>query len=332
MRILVTGGAGYIGSHTVAELVDHGHEVTVIDNLSQGHRQALEPFPTVEFYQLSLFDEEALTQIMREKGIESVVHFAAFSLVGQSTKEPLLYYRNNVSGTERLLSAMVTSGVKRIVFSSTAAVYGDPSTLPIPEGARTLPTNPYGETKLAIEKMLRWANEAYAIKSISLRYFNAAGAHTKYPIGEDHRPESHLIPLVLQTALGQREAIHIYGCDYPTPDGSCVRDYIHVMDLASAHRLALEWLVENSGSQVFNLGNGLGFSVREVIEMAERVVGKPIPIVESDRRWGDPAVLVASPERAKLTLGWKQEYPELSDIIRSAWNWHSQHPHGYEQE
>jgi UDP-glucose 4-epimerase len=328
MTVLVTGGAGYIGSHTVAELIAHGEDVVVIDNLRQGHREAVLDAP---FYQVDIFDTEQVGRILREHNVDTVVHFAANSLVGESVRKPLDYYHNNVAGTAKLLSAMVENNVRNIVFSSTAAVYGEPVRIPIREEDPTVPTNPYGETKLAIERMFRWCHDAYGLNAISLRYFNAAGAHPELPIGEDHNPETHLIPIVLQTALGQREHVSIFGNDYPTPDGTCIRDYIHVMDLASAHRLAVHRLRQNGGVEVFNLGNGTGFSVQQVIDVAREVTGRTIPAVYAPRRAGDPAVLVASSDRAKQVLGWQPQYTELSDIIASAWRWHASHPHGYRQ-
>lgn len=327
MSILVTGGAGYIGSHTVARLLEHGHEVVVVDNLSTGHREAVLDAP---FHSLNIEDFDGMCSVLKEYKVDTVVHFAAKSLVGESVADPLKYYENNVASTTRLLSAMNATGVRRIVFSSTAAVYGEPSRVPIVETDQTVPTNPYGETKLAIEKMLDWSFKAYGMESVRLRYFNAAGAHPTLPIGEDHRPETHLIPLVLQVALGQREAVSIYGTDYPTDDGTCVRDYIHVMDLADAHALAVERLRSGrGGAESFNLGNGTGFSVREIVEAARKVTGHAIPAVEGPRRAGDPAVLVASPDSAMMTLGWKPQHQQLESMISSAWNWHLQHPNGY---
>jgi UDP-glucose 4-epimerase len=326
MAILVTGGAGYIGSHTVFELLENGEEVIVIDNLRTGHKDAI---IGGIFYEGDLRDRSFLNEVFRKHEIEAVIHFAANSLVGESVQIPLAYYDNNVIGSHTLVSAMLDHGVKKIVFSSTAATYGEPKRTPIQEDDPTVPTNPYGETKLAMEKMFRWCDDAYGLKSISLRYFNAAGAHPDGIIGEDHNPESHLIPIILQVALGQREYIGIFGDDYPTHDGTCIRDYIHVMDLASAHRLSLESLRQNNRSDVFNLGNGKGFSVKEVIETARKVAGHPIPAKISPRRAGDPAVLIASSEKAQTELHWKPEYYELETIIESAWKWHKSHPHGY---
>jgi UDP-glucose 4-epimerase len=327
MSVLVTGGAGYIGSHTVAELRAAGESVVVVDNLSKGHRAAVLDTP---LYELDIRDTEALQGVMRDHDVDMVVHFAADSLVGESVQNPLKYYENNLAATGKLLSAMVAGGVKRMVFSSTAAVYGEPHQTPIVETDRKLPTNPYGETKLAIERMLHWAHQAYGLQSISLRYFNAAGAHPNFPIGEDHTPETHLIPIVLQAALGQREAVSVFGEDYPTADGTCVRDYIHVLDLASAHRLAVDRLRSGVvGAEAFNLGNGEGFTVQQVIETARQVTGMEIPAVISPRRAGDPAVLVASAAAARQQLGWKPKYAALETMIATAWHWHQLHPRGY---
>lgn len=326
MAILVTGGAGYIGSHTVAELLAHGEEVIVIDNLRTGHKRAV---IGGAFYRGDIRDRAFLNRVFRRHEIEAVIHFAAKSQVGESVNDPLGYYENNVIGTHALVAAMAAHGLKKAVFSSTAAVYGEPQRIPILEDDTTLPTNPYGDTKLAMEKMFRWCDQAYGLKSVSLRYFNAAGAHPEAVIGEDHTPESHLIPIILQVALSQRERIDIFGDDYPTPDGTCIRDYIHVMDLANAHWLALQYLRRDGRSDVFNLGNGTGFSVRQVIETARQVTGHPIPAAVLTCRAGDPAVLVASSEKARRELGWQPELPELEAIIESAWRWHQSHPKGY---
>lgn len=328
MAILVPGGAGYIGSHTVAELLDAGEEVIVVDNLVKGHREAV---LGGKFYQGDIRDEEFLDKVFSENEIEAVIDFAAFSLVGESVSEPLKYYMNNVAATMVLLEKMKEYKVPYIVFSSTAATYGEPENIPIVETDKTEPTNPYGETKLAVEKMLKWCDNAYGIKFTCLRYFNAAGAHADGKIGEDHNPETHLIPIVLQAALGQREAVYVFGDDYDTPDGTCIRDYIHVTDLAVAHILALKRLREGGESTVFNLGNGTGFSVREVIETAREVTGKPIREVMSSRRPGDPAVLVASSDKIKKELNWSPKYYSLESIIDSAWKWHSSHPFGYKK-
>ncbi|UWG98175.1 UDP-glucose 4-epimerase GalE [Dehalobacter sp. DCM] len=326
MAILVTGGAGYIGSHTVSELTAHGEDVIVLDNLQKGHRQAIN---NVVFYHGDIRDPQVTDRIFSENRIDAVVHFAADSLVGESVADPLKYYDNNVITAQRLLTQMNKHHVKKIVFSSTAAVYGEPVNIPIKETDRTLPTNPYGETKLAIEKMLHYCDRAYGIKYIALRYFNAAGAHPYGTIGEDHHPESHLIPIILQAALGQRGEIAIYGNDYPTPDGTCIRDYIHVMDLAQAHRLALQRLKNTEESDVYNLGNGKGFSVFEVVKKARAITGHAIPASIVARRPGDPAVLVASSEKARTLLGWTPHYHELDEIIASAWKWHKANPGGF---
>lgn len=328
MAILVTGGAGYIGSHTVAELLSKGEEVVVVDNLQTGHREAV---LGGTFYEADIRDQEKMDVIFAKHDIEAVIHFAANSLVGESVEKPLAYYDNNVYGSQKLMESMVKHGVKKIVFSSTAAVYGEPERVPIDEHDRAEPTNPYGDTKLSMEKMFRWGDQAYGVKSISLRYFNAAGAHPDGSIGEDHNPETHLIPVILQVPLGKREFISIFGDDYPTADGTCIRDYIHVMDLANAHYLALERLRKSEESGVYNLGNGQGFSVNEVIEVARRVTGHAIPARVSPRRAGDPAVLVASSDRARQELGWNPQHADLERIVQSAWNWFRRHPQGYGQ-
>lgn len=326
MAILVTGGAGYIGSHTVVELLNHGEEVIVIDNLRTGHKNAI---TGGTFYEGDLQDRSFLDSIFERHEIEAVIHFAASSLVGESVQKPLSYYENNLMASHTLVSSMIDNGVKKIVFSSTAATYGEPKQIPILEHDQTTPTNPYGETKLAMEKMFRWCDQAYGLKSISLRYFNAAGAHPEGSIGEDHNPESHLIPIIIQVALGQRDTINIFGDNYPTEDGTCVRDYIHVMDLANAHFLALENLRKNNSSDVFNLGNGTGFSVKQVIQTVREVSKHPIPEKISARRPGDPAVLIASSEKAQSVLGWKPKFNDLKIIIETAWNWHKTNLNGY---
>ena len=325
--ILVAGGAGYIGSHMVALLVKRGYDVIVADNLRTGHWQAVKG--ARKLYVGDLRDGSFLHQVFTENKIDGVINFAAFSLVGESVTNPLKYYGNNVEGAVSLLTAMQAHGVDKIVFSSTAATYGEPEKQPIEEGDRTEPTNPYGATKLAIENMLKWCDGAYGIRYVALRYFNAAGSDTEAGIGEDHNPESHLIPLVMKTALGQRDHIGIFGEDYPTPDGTCVRDYIHVKDLAEAHLLALEYLERGGGSDVFNLGNGTGYSVREIIDTARRVTSKEIKAVAEPRRGGDPSVLIASNKKAAQVLGWKPALG-LEQIISDAWAWHSGHPNGYE--
>ena len=329
MRLLVLGGAGYIGSHTAVELLDRGHEVVIADNLITGYKQAV-PKEAV-FYQGDIRDYNFLNNLFKKEKIDAVIHFAAFSLVGESVTNPLKYYENNLYGTKVLLQAMIDNNVDKIVFSSTAATYGEPENIPILESDRTCPTNPYGETKLAMEKMMKWSANAYQLRYVSLRYFNACGAHKSGKLGEAHNPESHLIPLVLQVPNGKRESVSIYGTDYDTPDGTCIRDSIHVTDLAEAHILAVEYLMKGGESNVFNLGNGVGYSVREVIETARKVTGHPIPAVEIPRRAGDPARLVASGEKAKTVLGWEPKITSLEDIIRSAWVWHSTHPNGYNE-
>lgn len=327
MAVLVTGGAGYIGSHAVAALLEKGEQVVIVDNLYQGHKPAI---LGGKLYEGDLRDADFLAQVFQENDIDGVIHFAANSLVGESMKDPGKYYHNNVYGTLCLLEQMQKAGVSRIVFSSTAATYGEPERVPIDEYDRTVPTNAYGETKLAMEKMIRWFDVAHGIKSVSLRYFNAAGAHESGKIGEDHSPETHLVPLVLQVALGQREQITVFGDDYPTEDGTCVRDYVHVSDLADAHILALERLRQGGESAVYNLGSGHGYSVKQVIEISREVTGHAIPAKIEARRAGDPAVLIASSDRARKELGWNPRRERLEDIITSSWNWHRQHPGGYE--
>lgn len=327
MSILVLGGAGYIGSHTVYKLIDEGFDVVVADNLQTGHIEAVHP--DARFYQGDIRDGEFLDEVFRKEKIDGVVHFAANSLVAESMRAPLQYYNNNLYGTMVLLEAMVRNGVNNIVFSSTAAVYGEPERVPIMEGDKTQPTNVYGETKLAMENMIRWTAQAHGLKYVALRYFNACGAHVSGQIGEDHSPESHLIPLVLQVPNGKRDKIFMFGDDYPTADGTCVRDYIHVTDLAQAHVLAMKRLLDGGESDVFNLGNGVGFSVAEIIERARAVTGHPIPAVVEARRPGDPAVLIASNEKACKELRWRPEFDDIDTIIRTAWEWHKGHPDGY---
>ena len=327
MRLLVLGGAGYIGSHTALELIKKGHEVIVVDNLVTGYEKAI-PDKAV-FYQGDIRNFDFLDNLFKTEKIDAVIHFAAYSLVGESVTNPLKYYDNNLYGTKVLLEAMIKNNVNKIVFSSTAATYGEPENIPILESDRTCPTNPYGETKLAMEKMFHWASKAHGLSYVSLRYFNACGADATGQIGEAHNPESHLIPLVLQVPNGKRESVSIYGTDYDTPDGTCIRDYIHVTDLAEAHILAVEYLANGGESDIFNLGNGVGYSVREVIETARNVTGHPIPATEVPRRAGDPARLVASGEKAKRVLGWEPKIKKLDEIIASAWKWHKAHPEGY---
>lgn len=327
MAVLVCGGAGYIGSHCVYALIDKNMEVVVVDNLQTGHIEALHK--SAKFYEGDIRNREFLDKVFNENKIDSVIHFAANSLVGVSMDEPLSYYDNNVYGTQVLLERMKKHDVKRIVFSSTAATYGEPENIPILETDKTEPTNPYGETKLAMEKMMKWADKAYGIKYISLRYFNVAGAHENAVIGEDHNPETHLIPLILQVPLNKRDHISIFGEDYDTHDGTCVRDYIHVMDLADAHILAMEKLLKGEESSIYNLGNGEGFSVKEMIEAARKVTGHPIPAVIGHRRPGDPSKLIASSKKAQEELGWVPRFKRVEDIIASAWKWHRNNPKGF---
>ncbi len=333
MRVLAVGGAGYVGSHVVRKLCDGHHHVVVLDNLSTGHAQAVRAASrgAAELIQGDAGDQTLVEDILRSRKIDAVMHFAAASLVGESMQNPSKYWRNNVSCTVELLDAMARAGVDRIVFSSSAAVYGEPRQTPIPEDHLKSPTSTYGMTKLAIEHMLAGYHSAHGIKSISLRYFNAAGADAPGDIGEDHDPETHLIPIVLKTALGLRHRLSIFGTDYPTPDGTCVRDYVHVCDLADAHLAALERLAGQDGASAYNLGNGAGFSVREVLLSAERIVGRTIPATEDQRRPGDPAVLVASSKLAQRELGWKPAQASLEHIIASAWAWHSAAPDGYSE-
>jgi UDP-glucose 4-epimerase len=323
MKILVTGGAGYIGSVAVDELLAAGEEVVVYDNLSQGHRSAVAPGARLIVGDLR--DRDALDSLFKEVHFDAVMHFAASSLVGESVANPLLFFRNNVDGGLTLLETMVRHGVARFILSSTANLFADPKAIPIAETEQVVPGSPYSETKHMLERMLYWLEVAHGLRYASLRYFNASGASTR--CGEDHRPETHLIPIVLQVALGKRQNVQIYGTDYPTRDGTCVRDYIHVQDLAQAHILALKAL--DKGSCVYNLGNGQGFTVREVIDVARKVTGHPIPAVAGPRRPGDPAVLVASSERLVRDLGWTRKYPSLEAIVETAWAWHRAHPNGY---
>lgn len=327
MSILVLGGAGYIGSHTALELIKSGEDVIVADNLATGHIQAIPK--EAKFYKGDIHDKAFLDNLFSSESVDAVIHFAAYSLVGESVSNPLKYYDNNLCGTKVLLDAMVEHGIDKIVFSSTAATYGEPKNIPILETDRTLPTNPYGETKLAMEKMFYWTSKAHNLRYVSLRYFNACGADSSGTIGEAHNPESHLIPLILQVPNGKRESISIYGTDYDTPDGTCIRDYIHVTDLAQAHILAVEYLRKGNPSDIFNLGNGVGYSVKEVIETARKVTGHSIPAVETPRRAGDPARLVASSQKAKEILGWKPTHDSLKNIIADAWNWHKTHLNGF---
>lgn len=325
-KILVCGGAGYIGSHCVRMLLEKEYEVVVVDNLSTGHLEAVNP--KAKFYQGDVRDEEFLNEVFQANHIDAVIHFCAKSLVGESMEKPLEYFDNNVNGTLVLLQAMVKAGVKKIVFSSSAAVYGEHMQMPIDETFATEPTNPYGETKLAMEKIMKWADLAYGLKYISLRYFNVAGADFSGEIGEDHNPESHLIPIVLQAALGKRPFISVYGTDYPTKDGTCIRDYIHVVDLINAHILSLEALLQGHDSDVFNLGSEDGYSVLEIIEAAKKITEVDFKVKIGERRQGDPAKLIASSKKIKEALGWKAEYG-IEDIIKSAYEFHKNHPNGY---
>jgi len=327
MSIIVLGGAGYIGSHTVYELIGAGRDVAVIDSLQTGHKEALHP--KARFYEGDIRDKDFLDTVFQKENPEGVIHFAANSLVPESMEKPLKYYDNNLYGTMVLLESMLHCGVQNIVFSSTAATYGEPENIPILESDRTEPTNTYGETKLSMEKMMKWVGKAHGLRYTALRYFNACGAHENGKIGEAHDPETHLIPRVLKAAQGVIGQIDVFGDDYDTKDGTCVRDYIHVTDLSQAHILALDYLLKGGRSDVFNLGNGVGFTVKEIIEAAEGVVGRGIPSKIGPRRAGDPACLVASSEKAKNVLGWKPCHDSLEEIIGSAWNWHEAHPNGF---
>ena len=328
MNILVTGGAGYIGSHTVRELVAGEHRVIVLDNLSRGHVAAVGGALLVRG---DTSDARLLEEIFKKHKIEAVMHFAASSQVGESVRQPSGYYHNNVVKGLTLLDAMVQAGVPYLVFSSTAAVYGEPEGVPITEDHPALPTNPYGATKLALEGAMRWYSDAYGLRFTSLRYFNAAGADPAADIGEDHDPETHLIPLVLRVALGKLPHLEVFGDDYPTPDGTCIRDYVHVSDLAAAHVLALEKMASGGPSTVYNLGNGSGYSVLEVIKAAEEVTAKPVKVKLGARRPGDPAVLVAGSQKIKDELGWEPCFAGLHTIVDTAWRWHLSLPAGYEE-
>ena len=327
MAILVLGGAGYIGSHTVYELIDAGKDVVIVDNLETGHIEAVHP--KAKFYQGDIRDRTFVDSVFESETIDGVIHFAANSLVGESMTNPLKYYDNNLCGTKVLLESMVAHGIDKIVFSSTAATYGEPERVPILETDRTEPTNCYGETKLSMEKMFKWTSIAHSLRFVSLRYFNACGAHVSGSIGEAHNPESHLIPLILQVPNNQREFISIFGDDYDTKDGTCIRDYIHVTDLAQAHILAMDYLMHDGENNIFNLGNGVGFTVKEVIDTAREVTGHPIPAKVTPRRAGDPAQLIASSEKARTVLGWNPQHADLKEIIETAWNWHKNHPNGF---
>jgi len=326
MRVLVCGGAGYIGSNMTAMLRREGHEPVVFDNLSKGHRGAVK---NVQFVLGDFGDFNFTLETLQKYRIEAVMHFAAFIEVGESVNEPLRYYENNVSKTRTLLAAMEKAGVDKFVFSSTAAVYGMPNTIPITEDLTKAPINPYGETKWAVERMCHFLSQTGRMKYAALRYFNACGASRDGMLGEDHRPESHLIPLIIQAAMGKRDNIKIFGTDYPTEDGTCVRDYIHIEDLCKAHLLALKKL-DSEPELVYNLGNGTGYSVRQVIDTVRKVSGKDFKVVETDRRPGDPPVLTADASKARRELGWSTDFPELETIVESAWKFHNTHPNGYE--
>lgn len=329
MSILVLGGAGYVGSHAVYQLIDAKKEVIVVDNLQTGHKGAIHPKAT--FYQGDIRNRDFLNDVFTKENIEAVIHFAANSLVGESMEKPLAYFDNNVFGTQVLLETMAKHKVNKIIFSSTAATYGEPTAIPLVETMETKPTNTYGETKLTMEKMMHWAEVAHNIKYVSLRYFNVAGARRSAEIGEDHTPETHLIPIILQVALKQREEITIFGDDYDTADGTCVRDYIHVEDLIRAHLLALDYLNQDGQSDIFNLGSSQGFSVKEMVEAAREVTNKPIPTKIGQRRLGDPSTLIASSEKAEKILKWQPQHTSIKDIIEDAWRWHSSQPNGYEE-
>lgn len=325
--VLVLGGAGYIGSHAVKMLLNRGEEVIVVDNLETGHIEAVSD--GVKFYNVDIRNYEALKSVFEAHTFDAVMHFSANSLVGESVKLPIKYFDNNVTGANVLLRVMNESGVKKIIFSSTAAVYGEPNEVPITENCETKPESPYGESKLMMEKMFKWADLAHGIKYVSLRYFNVAGADSSGTIGEAHVVETHLIPLVLEVPLGKREAISVFGEDYPTKDGTCIRDYIHVVDLIDAHLLALEYLRAGNDSDIFNLGTGEGFSVKEIIEFSRKITGHPIPVEIGLRRAGDPSVLIASAEKAKKILGWEPRLSNVERVIIDAWRWHKDHPDGY---
>ena len=327
MAILVLGGAGYIGSHTVHELIEAGRDVVVADNLLTGFRAAVHP--KARFYQADIRDRAAMDRIFEEEQIEGVVHFAASSQVGESMTDPLKYYDNNLCGTTVLLSSMVAHGVDKIVFSSTAATYGEPKRVPILETDRTQPTNCYGETKLAMEHMMRWTSQAHGLRYVALRYFNACGAHPSGAIGEAHDPETHLIPIILQVPNGRRDHVSIYGDDYPTRDGTCVRDYIHVVDLARGHVAAINYMNGHPGESVFNLGTGTGYSVLDMVNAFQRVTGQKIPYEITARRPGDLATVYASPDKSAELLGWKAEYG-IKEMCEDSWRWQSMNPNGYD--
>ncbi|ARN89488.1 UDP-glucose 4-epimerase GalE [Levilactobacillus brevis] len=327
MTVLVLGGAGYIGSHAVDRLVEKGYDVAVVDNLVTGHRAAVNA--KARFYEGDVRDQAFLDGVFDKEDIEGVIHFAAFSVVPESMKKPLKYFDNNTAGMVSLLEVMNKHNVKKIVFSSTAATYGEPKQIPIKETDPQVPTNPYGESKLMMEKIMRWSDEAYGIKFVALRYFNVAGAKEDGSIGEDHHPETHLVPIILEVAAGERDQLAIFGDDYPTKDGTNVRDYVHVVDLADAHILALEYLKAGHDSDAFNLGSSTGFSNKEMLEAARKVTGKEIPAKMAPRRAGDPSTLIAASDKARKTLNWQPRFDNVEDIIRTAWNWKQKHPAGY---
>lgn len=328
MSILVVGGAGYIGSHMVKRLIEQGQEVVVVDNLSTGHRKAVDE--KARFYEGDIRNHVFLKGVFDRENIDTVVHFAAFSIVPESMEKPLKYFDNNTAGMVALLEEMRDHDVKRIIFSSTAATYGVPEKSPIEENDRQAPINPYGESKLMMEKIIRWADQAYGIKFVALRYFNVAGAYPDGSIGEDHGPETHLTPIILQVAAGQRDQLKIFGDDYNTLDGTNVRDYVHVLDLVDAHILAINYLKAGNDSDVFNLGSSTGFSVKQMVEAAREVTGEPIPAEIAERRPGDPDSLIAASQKARDVLQWQPQYDDVKEIIQTAWNWKQQHPRGYE--
>lgn len=329
MAILVLGGAGYIGSHAVDQLINQSYEVVVLDSLQTGHKEAIHK--EAKFYQGDIRDKIFLEKVFRSEKIEAVIHFAANSLVGESMENPLMYFNNNVYGMQILLEVMNTFAVKHIIFSSTAATYGEPKQIPILETTITKPENPYGESKLMMEKMMKWCDQAYDMRYVALRYFNVAGAKKDASIGEDHHPETHLVPIILEVALGQREYLGIYGNDYDTKDGTCIRDYVYIEDLVQAHILALKYLQAGNPSDIFNLGSNQGYSVREMLEAAREVTGQNIPAKILARRQGDPSTLVASSERAQRVLGWRPQMTSIHQVIKTAWSWHKDHPKGYEK-
>lgn len=328
MSYIVLGGAGYIGSHAVNKLIENNYDVIVVDNLQSGHEEAINS--KAKFYKGDIRDKNFLSNVFKEENIDGVFHFAANSIVGESMKEPLMYFNNNVYGMQILLEVMNEHNVNKIVFSSTAATYGEPKQVPITEDMETCPTNTYGETKLVMEKMMKWCDKAYGMKYVALRYFNVAGAEDDGSIGEDHNPETHLIPIVLQTALGKRDHITIFGDDYDTEDGTCVRDYVHVVDLVEAHILAMKYLTHGGESNTFNLGSSKGFSVKEIVETARKVTDKDIKAIIGERRAGDPSKLIASSDKARKMLGWNPIRTNIENIIKDAWLWHDTHKNGYE--